>query len=82
MITISELRSIPLFADVEESKLHRLAYAVADIHLLSREYAAHENEAGALVIVIEGRCEVIKVIERTERVIGKRECGELFARFP
>jgi thioredoxin reductase (NADPH) len=82
MITISELRAIPLFESVGDADLEQLARSVADIRLLAGEYATHEGEARALYIVVEGRCEVTKVVDGIERVIGVRGPGDLFGEVP
>lgn len=82
MVTIAELRAIPLFEGVADRDLEQLARAVADIRLLAGEYVAHEGEGRALIIVLEGRCEVTKVVDGIERVIGVRRPGEFFGEVP
>ena len=82
MVTISELRAVPLFSAVGEADLEALARSIADIRLLAGEYATHEGEARALYIVIEGRCEVTKIVDGIERVIGVRGPGDLFGEVP
>ena len=82
MITVSELRAVPLFASVGDDALEQLARSVADIRALAGEYVAHEGESGALVVAIEGRFEVTKVVEGAERVVGVRGPGEYFGEVP
>ncbi|HEY7993895.1 MAG TPA: cyclic nucleotide-binding domain-containing protein, partial [Candidatus Eremiobacteraceae bacterium] len=82
MVTIAELRAIPLFEGVADRDLEQLANAVADIRLLAGEYVAHEGEGRALIITIEGRCEVCKTVDGIERVIGVRRPGEFFGEVP
>src|SRR5215472_10707878 len=82
MITISELRSVPLFANVADRDLEILARNVADIRVQPSEYIEHEGEGRALIIVIEGKCEVTKLAEGIERVVGARGPGELFGEVP
>src|SRR5690348_16482305 len=82
MITVSELRAIPLFAGVDDDALEQLARTVADIRVRTDEYAAHEGESRALIVVIEGKCDVTKVVEGVERTIGMRRPGEYFGEVP
>lgn len=82
MITVDELRNIPLFAELGDAELQRLARNVADVHLPKGEYAVHEGDARALIVAVEGRLEVTKVVEGIERVIGVRAPGELFGEVP
>ena len=82
MITVSELRAVPLFARVDVSTLEQLARTVADIRLAASENVANEGEPGALIVIIEGRLEVVKVIDGLERVIGVRQPGDLFGEVP
>jgi thioredoxin reductase (NADPH) len=82
LITVDELRKIPLFAELGERELEPVARTVADIHVDKGEYAVHEGEARALIITIEGRLEVMKLVEGIERVIGVRTPGDLFGEVP
>lgn len=78
MITVEELRAVPLFEGVDDRELEQLANTVPDIRLQAGEFAAHEGEGRALIITIEGRCEVVKSIDGIPRVIGVRRPGDLF----
>ena len=82
MITIAELRALPLFAKLGERELEYLAKSVADIHVLAGEYVVHEGEGRALIITVEGTLEVTKVVEGVERVVGVRKPGDLFGEVP
>ncbi|HZV78674.1 MAG TPA: FAD-dependent oxidoreductase [Candidatus Binatus sp.] len=82
MITVAELRAIPLLAEVPDHELQHLAATVADIRLQAGEYVAHEGDGGALIIVIEGACEVTKFMDGIERVIGARNPGDMFGEVP
>lgn len=82
MVTLEELARIPLFANLGPRELEYLAGAVPDIHLTPGEFVAHEGEGRALIIVIEGRLEVIKKIDGVERVIANRLPGTLFGEVP
>src|SRR5215469_3462667 len=78
MVTVEELRAIPLFEGVDDRELEQLASTVPDIRLQTGDFAAHEAEGRALIITLEGRCEVVKSIDGIERVIGVRRPGEVF----
>ena len=78
-----ELRDIPLFAELAENDLDYLARTSADIHLLSGEYVLHEGETRrSFFVLVEGRIEVTKFVDGSERVIGAREPGEAFGELP
>lgn len=82
MVTLEELRAIPLFDSLTEEQLAQLARTLPDIHLRAGEYAVHEGQGRALIIPIEGRLEVTKTLDGVERVIGVRASGELFGEVP
>ena len=82
MFTVDELITIPLFSALEEKALEYLAGEVEDIHLTPGEYVAHEGEARALAIVVEGKAELTKLVDGVEQVIGVRLPGELGGEVP
>ena len=55
MLTVDEVRAIPLFSQLPQAELERLARTAADVHLGSGEYAVHEGGERALYAVIAGR---------------------------
>ncbi|MGZ3416875.1 MAG: FAD-dependent oxidoreductase [Polyangiales bacterium] len=82
MLSHDELLKLPLFASLGPDELDYLASTVPDIHVAPGDYVVHEGEGRALVVVVEGRLEVIKVIDGVERVIGYRVPGTLFGEVP
>ncbi|WP_308796970.1 FAD-dependent oxidoreductase [Agromyces silvae] len=82
MITIGELRAIPIFAPLPDPTLVYLANAVEDIRLVPGEYFAHEGDERALFVVVEGGAEITKVVNGEERVIGRRKPGQFFGEVP
>ncbi|GFG50296.1 pyridine nucleotide-disulfide oxidoreductase [Mycolicibacterium agri] len=82
MFTTDELATIPLFAALGDKELEYLAGAVEDLHLIPGEYAAHEGERRFLAVVAEGKTELTKLVNGTERVIGIRGPGELGGEVP
>jgi thioredoxin reductase (NADPH) len=82
VLTVEELSAIPLFSTLAHPELDRLARSSADLRLSPGEYAVHEGEPRALFVALDGRCEVTKLIEGIERVIGVRTYGQLFGEVP
>lgn len=82
MFTLDEVRAVPIFAQLGESELERLAKRSADIRLQPGEYAAHEGEGRALFVVLEGEATVTKFIDAIEQVVGRRNPGQVFGEVP
>jgi thioredoxin reductase (NADPH) len=82
MLTIEDVRGVPLFAPLPEAELRRLASCGADIHLASGEFAVPEGGERALFAVLAGRIEVIKTIDGIERRLGWRVPGTIFGEVP
>jgi thioredoxin reductase (NADPH) len=83
MLTIDDIRAIPLFATLAVPELERLAQTSADLHLGAGEYAAHEGgEERALFAVLAGRMEVVKLFDGVERTLGWRGTGAIFGELP
>jgi thioredoxin reductase (NADPH) len=80
MISIEELRKVPLFANLGRNELEYLARSVPDISVATGDYVFHEGEDNpALFIIIEGRFELIKVMDGEERVVSERLPGSFIA---
>lgn len=82
MLTIDDVRSIPLFSTLVAAELERLADACADLHLGPGEYAAHEGGDRALYAVLTGKIEVVKLVDGIERTLGWRIPGTIFGEIP
>ncbi|HTS53401.1 MAG TPA: FAD-dependent oxidoreductase [Burkholderiales bacterium] len=83
MLTIDDVRDIPLFATLAVPELQRLARTSADLHLGAGEYAAHEGgEERALFAVLSGKMEVVKLFDGVERTLGWRVPGTIFGELP
>jgi thioredoxin reductase (NADPH) len=48
MLTIDDIRAIPLFSTLPVAELERLAHTSADLHLCAGEFAVHEGGDRAL----------------------------------
>ena len=78
MLSIDDLKKIPLFTSLSPKELDYLARTVPDIHVERGDYVAHEGDSPCLVVVVEGELEVTKIIDGEERVLGDRVPGELY----
>jgi thioredoxin reductase (NADPH) len=82
MLTVEDVKAVPLFSGLGPRELEHLAHKAADIHLAPGEYAVHEGEERALFIVLSGKIEVTKRIDGIERSIGWRLPGTIFGEVP
>ena len=82
MLTIHDIRAIPLFSTLPVSELERLAQTSADLHLCAGEFAVHEGGDRALYAVLAGKIEVVKLFDGIERTLGWRVPGALFGEVP
>jgi thioredoxin reductase (NADPH) len=73
MLTIDDVRAIPLFSTLAQSELERLAQTSGDLRLAAGEYAAHEGaDERVLFAVLSGKLEVVKLFDGVERTLGWR----------
>jgi thioredoxin reductase (NADPH) len=83
MLTIDDVRAVPLFSKLALPELERLAQTSADLHLATGEYAAHEGgQERALYAVLSGRIEVVRSFDGVERTLGWRRPGVVFGELP
>jgi thioredoxin reductase (NADPH) len=83
MLTIDDVRAVPLFSALALPELERLAQTSADLRLAAGEYAAHEGGAErALFAVLSGKMEVVKLFDGVERTLGWRVPGGIFGELP
>ncbi|HEX5091316.1 MAG TPA: FAD-dependent oxidoreductase [Burkholderiales bacterium] len=83
MLTVDEIRSIPLFSTLGMPELELLARTAADMRLAAGEYAAHEGgQERALYAVLEGKMEVVRLFDGVERTLGWRPKGAIFGELP
>ncbi|WP_213304710.1 FAD-dependent oxidoreductase [Paraburkholderia sacchari] len=82
MLTIDEIRAIPLFSTLPDTELERLAHTSADLHLSPGEHAVHEGGERALYAVLSGKMEVVKLFDGVERTLGWRVPGTIFGEVP
>ena len=82
MLTIDEVRAIPLFSTLAMADLERLAQTSADLHLAAGEFAVPEGGERALFAVLAGKIEVVKSFDGVERTLGWRVPGTIFGEVP
>jgi len=82
MLTVDDVRSIPLFSTLAIAELERLAETSADLHLAAGEFAVHEGGDRALYAVLTGKIEVVKLFDGIERTLGWRAPGTIFGEVP
>ncbi len=78
MVTPEEIERISVFGALEPADRDRICRVAADISLAAGEYATHEGDQRALFALLEGRIEVVALIDGVERVIGERLPGNIF----
>jgi thioredoxin reductase (NADPH) len=82
MLTIDDVRAVPLFSTLATAELERLAQTSADLHLGAGEFAVHEGGDRALFAVLTGKIEVVKLVDGIERTLGWRAPGTIFGEVP
>jgi len=82
MLTVDDIRAVPLFATLTDTDLERLAQTSADMHLAAREFAVHEGGERALFAVLGGKMAVVKSVNGIERTLGWRLPGTIFGEVP
>jgi thioredoxin reductase (NADPH) len=82
MLTLDEIRAIPLLSMLPDEQLEGLEQTSADIHLASGEFAVPEGGEPALFAVLSGKIEVVKTIDGVERSLGWRLPGSIFGEVP
>jgi len=82
MLTVEDIRAVPLFSALAMSDLERLAETSADVHLGAGEWAVPEGGERALFAVLAGKIEVVKLFDGVERRLGWRLPGSIFGEVP
>jgi thioredoxin reductase (NADPH) len=82
MVTADEVANIEVFASLRPDLQQRLAGVGADIALSAGDWAAHQGDDRALFAVLDGVIEPVRITDGVERVVGRREPGQIFGEFP
>ena len=70
MLTLDDIRAVPLFSTLAEPELDLLARTSADVQLSPGEYAVHEGGEPALFAVLAGKIEVVKFVDGSRAQAG------------
>ena len=62
MITVDDLRQVPLFRDLPDSEASAVASRLADIHLRTGDWLIHEGEQPSFFLLLEGSLELFKMV--------------------
>jgi thioredoxin reductase (NADPH) len=82
VITADDVSRIAIFAELSEDDRAQLARAAADIALAPGEFAAEQGSERALFGLIEGCLEAVQTVVGVERIVGRREPGDIFGEVP
>jgi len=82
VVTPDEVQRVPYFAALSAESREQLALTSADVSLAAGEYAAHEGDGQALFALLEGRIEVVKLVDGIPRLVGERHPGDLIGEVP
>lgn len=82
MITIEDVRRIPLLAQLEDDLIARVAGSAADVRLRAGEWFAHEGASPSFFALLAGRFELLKHYGNTLRRLAVREPGDYLGEVP
>ena len=82
MITVADLRAIPLFAELPDDEADVVASRLADVRLRAGEWLLHEGEQPSFFLLLEGRLELFKLVHGVERKLDEYEVGTYFGEVP
>ncbi|HLY01980.1 MAG TPA: FAD-dependent oxidoreductase [Candidatus Cybelea sp.] len=82
MITIESLSHLPLFESARDEALATIVSRSADIRVNAGDWVVLEGEAAAFYVVIEGRCEIVKMLAGAQQVVDVVEPGGFFGEVP
>jgi len=70
MLTIDDIRALPLFSTLPDNELEHLGKTSADLRPCAGEFAVHEEGERALFAVLTGKMEVVEMFYGIERTLG------------
>ena len=82
MLSLSELKKIPVFACLNDANLMWLSQQAADLHLEPGEYLVHEGEPPPFFVVLEGTTEVLKDVMGRQTEVYEHHQGDFFGELP
>jgi thioredoxin reductase (NADPH) len=82
LITVDDLRGVPLFHDLPDSEASAVASRLADIHLRAGDWLIHEGEQPSFFLLLDGTLEVFKLVHGIERRLDEYRPGVYFGEVP
>ena len=83
MILPNDIAPLPLFADLDGEMLGRIAHRCADVRAKADEYLVHEGEICNFYVLLSGRLELTKRLQKIEPVMAVRRApGDYFGEVP
>lgn len=82
MITVDELRGVPLFAGLPDDEASVVASRLADVRLRTGDWLIHEGEQPSFFLLLSGRLEVSKAVHGKDRVLDQYTPGTYFGELP
>jgi len=82
LITVEELRSVPLFADLPDDEAAVVASRLADVRLRTGDWLISEGEQPSFFLLLSGRLELSKAVHGKSRVLDEYTPGTYFGELP
>jgi thioredoxin reductase (NADPH) len=82
LITVDDLRRVPLFHELPEDEARAVSSRLADIELRTGDWLLHEGEQPAFFLLLEGSLELFKVVHGIERRLDEYGPGVYFGEVP
>lgn len=82
MITEDAVRTIPLFASLDDEQVRRIAGRSADIRVGRGDWVAREGDAAAFYAILDGRVQITKAVGGRQAVLAERGSGGYFGEVP
>jgi thioredoxin reductase (NADPH) len=82
LITVDDLRGVPLFRDLPDREATAVASRLADIHLRAGDWLIHEGEQPSFFMLMEGSLELSKIVHGIERPLDEYGPGVYFGEVP
>jgi thioredoxin reductase (NADPH) len=82
MILADDLKSIPIFACLNDAQRQRMAQTAADIRVLAGEWVIREGDVPWFFVLIDGAMDVYKRFGGDDRIVNKYNPGDFFGETP
>jgi len=82
VITVDDLRSVALFAELPDDEAATVVSRLADVRLRTGDWLIHEGEQASFFLLLAGRLELVKQIHGRERRLDEYTAGTYFGELP